>query len=266
MTSSDQMTASNAAPQLMVELDDVSKLFGTHKVLDGVSLGVPKGSVCIIIGPSGSGKSTLLRCINFLEPYQSGSITIEGEVVGYSQIDGNRKLRRRREITRMRGQTGMVFQQFNLFAHMTALENVDIAPIKVKGVERKQARDDAEQLLVKVGLAERMTAYPGFLSGGEQQRVAIARALAMKPKVLLLDEITSALDPERVGEVLEVIRTLAGEGMTMLVVTHEMGFAHDIADQVVFMDEGQVVERGRVDILDQPQTSRLKEFLGKLET
>jgi polar amino acid transport system ATP-binding protein len=254
-----------ADAELMVRVDGVGKSFGTHKVLDGVSLEVPKGSVCIIIGPSGSGKSTLLRCINFLEPYQAGSIAIEDELVGYSQIDRKRKLRPRREITRMRGETGMVFQQFNLFAHMTALENVAIAPIKVKGVERKQARDDAERLLVKVGLAERMSAYPGFLSGGEQQRVAIARALAMAPKVLLLDEITSALDPERVGEVLEVIRTLADEGMTMLVVTHEMGFAHDIADQVVFMDEGQVIERGAVDILDDPKTSRLKGFLGKLE-
>ena len=254
-----------ADAELMVRVDGVGKSFGTHKVLDGVSLEVPKGSVCIIIGPSGSGKSTLLRCINFLEPYQAGSIAIEDELVGYSQIDRVRKLRPRREITRMRGETGMVFQQFNLFAHMTALENVAIAPIKVKGVERKQARDDAERLLVKVGLAERMSAYPGFLSGGEQQRVAIARALAMAPKVLLLDEITSALDPERVGEVLEVIRTLADEGMTMLVVTHEMGFAHDIADQVVFMDEGQVIERGGVDILDDPKTSRLKGFLGKLE-
>ena len=252
------------ACELMVKASGVGKHFGAHKVLDDVSLAVPKGSVCIIIGPSGSGKSTLLRCINFLEPYEEGAIFVDGELVGYREVDGRRRLRPRREISRMRAQTSMVFQQFNLFTHMTAVENVAVAPTKVKGEPRAKARARAEELLLKVGLAERMHAYPGFLSGGEQQRVAIARALAMAPKVLLLDEITSALDPERVTEVLEVIRTLATEGMTMLVVTHEMAFARDISTQVVFMDEARVIERGGPEILDRPESARLQAFLGKM--
>lgn len=249
----------------MVHIEGVSKAFGTLQVLEDVSLGVPKGNVCIVIGPSGSGKSTLLKCINFLEPYDRGCIYIEDELVGYQERDGRRRLRPRHEIARMRSQVCMVFQQFNLFAHMTALQNVMIAPIKVKEVPRREAAARAEQLLVKVGLKDRMHAYPGFLSGGEQQRVAIARALAMDPKVMLLDEVTSALDPERVAEVLEVIRKLAGDGMTMLVVTHEMDFAREIAHQVVFMDGGRVVERGGSEALASPRTERLQAFLGRLK-
>jgi polar amino acid transport system ATP-binding protein len=248
--------------RMMVRVEKVGKSFGSTRVLSEVDLSVPQGSVCFVIGPSGSGKSTLLRCINFLESYDEGAIFVDEELVGYIDSNGKRKVRPRREITRMRASIGMVFQQFNLFSHMTALENVSIAPIKVKGEPRKSARASAEQLLVKVGLQERMHAYPAFLSGGEQQRVAIARSLAMNPKVLLLDEITSALDPERVAEVLEVIQRLAEEGMTMVTVTHEMGFARGIADQVVFMDQGKVIERGGVAILDNPESPRLRSFLG----
>ncbi|OED44211.1 ectoine/hydroxyectoine ABC transporter ATP-binding protein EhuA [Chromatiales bacterium (ex Bugula neritina AB1)] len=246
----------------MVQIDRVSKHFADHQVLDQVTLNVDKGQVCIIIGPSGSGKSTLLRCINFLEPYEAGSIELDGEMVGYRNLD-DRRLRPRKIIARMRAQTSMVFQQFNLFSHMTAVDNVAVAPEKVKGEPRREARARAQGLLEKVGLADRMHDYPGFLSGGEQQRVAIARALAMQPKVLLLDEITSALDPERVAEVLEVIRTLAGEGMTMLVVTHEMTFAREVASQVVFMDGGRVVEQGGAHIIGQPQTERLATFMAR---
>jgi polar amino acid transport system ATP-binding protein len=248
----------------MIRIEGVCKAFRSLQVLEDVSLRVPKGSFCIVIGPSGSGKSTLLKCINFLEPYDKGSIYIEEELVGFQERDGQRRLRPRQEIAKMRSEACMVFQQFNLFTHMTAMENVMTAPIKVKRIPRPEAATVAERLLIRVGLKERMHAYPGFLSGGEQQRVAIARALAMEPKVILLDEVTSALDPELVAEVLEVIRKLAEEGMTMIVVTHEMEFAREIAHQVVFMDGGRVIERGGSEILDDPQTQRLQGFLGKL--
>ncbi|HVY42619.1 MAG TPA: amino acid ABC transporter ATP-binding protein [Hyphomicrobiaceae bacterium] len=250
----------------MVEITGVGKHFGAFKVLDDVSVSVPAGRACIVIGPSGSGKSTLLRCINFLEPYEEGSIRVAGQIVGYSEVDGKRKPRARHEISLMRAEACMVFQQFNLFNHMTALDNVAVAPIKVRGQKKAHARSKAKELLTKVGLSHRIDSYPSSLSGGEQQRVAIARALAMEPKVLLLDEITSALDPERVGEVLEVIRALVGEGMTMLIVTHEMGFARDVADQVVFMDKGRVVEQGGKDMLSRPTSERLQAFLGRMET
>lgn len=246
----------------IVRVENVGKRFGALRVLQDVSLSVPKGSACTVVGPSGSGKSTLLRCINFLESYDEGAIYVDGKLVGYVDADERRRLRPRREITAMRAQLGMVFQQFNLFLHLTALENVAVAPIKVLRVGRAEALRTAEELLVKVGLQERLRAYPAFLSGGEQQRVAIARALAMRPKVLLLDEVTSALDPERVKEVLEVIRGLAAEGMTMVIVTHEMGFARDIAHRVIFMDRGAVVEHGDAEILMEPQTARLRSFLG----
>ncbi|MBI3104156.1 MAG: amino acid ABC transporter ATP-binding protein [Candidatus Rokubacteria bacterium] len=233
-------------------------------MLDDVSLEVPKGGVCAIIGPSGSGKSTLLRCVNFLEPYDRGAVYVDDELVGYVDRDGRRTLRPAREIARMRGSVVMVFQQLNLFSHMTAVENVMIAPVKVRKMPRREAIARAQDLLVKVGLESRMHDYPAFLSGGEQQRVAIARALAMDPKVMLLDEVTSALDPERVAEVLEVIRRLASDGMTMLVVTHEMEFARDMAHQVIFMDGGRIVERGGPDVLTAPSTPRLRAFLGRL--
>ena len=249
----------------MVRIEGIGKNYGALRVLDDVSLNVRKGTVCIIIGPSGSGKSTLLRCVNFLEPYDDGSVFIDGELVGYREENGRRHPRKRREIARMRAQTGMVFQDFNLFTHMTAIENVAVAPIKVQGIPRAEANAMAEERLIKVGLKERMHAYPAFLSGGEQQRVAIARALAVQPKVLLLDEVTSALDPERVAEVLEVIRVLAEEGMTMLVITHEIPFAREIADQVAFLDEGQLVEIGKPRILSKPRSGRMKAFLGKLK-
>lgn len=249
----------------VVQIERLSKRFGCLRVLQDVSLGVPKGSVCTLVGPSGSGKSTLLRCINFLEPYDEGTIYVDGRLVGYVEPSEPRRLRPRREIALMRAQIGMVFQQFNLFLHLTALQNVAVAPIKVRHMARPAAVRAAEELLVKVGLQDRMHAYPAFLSGGEQQRVAIARALAMQPAVLLLDEVTSALDPERVKEVLEVIRALAADGMTMVIVTHEMGFARDIARQVVFMDKGAVIERGGTEILVNPQTARLRSFLGGIE-
>ncbi len=248
----------------MVRIEGVGKAFGATRVVDDVWLDVPKGAVCAIIGPSGSGKSTLLRCVNFLESYDSGAVYVDDELVGYVDRDGRRTLRPAREIARMRASVVMVFQQLNLFSHMTAVENVMIAPVKVRKVPRREAIARAEELLVKVGLETRMHAYPAFLSGGEQQRVAIARALAMDPKVMLLDEVTSALDPERVAEVLEVIRRLASEGMTMLVVTHEMEFARDMAHQVIFMDGGRIVERGGPDVLTAPATPRLRSFLRRL--
>ena len=248
----------------MVRVERVSKSFGPARILQDVSLRVPKGSVCTIIGPSGSGKSTLLKCINFLEPYDQGSIFVDDELVGYVERNGRRALRPSREIAQMRASVAMVFQQLNLFSHMTAVENVMIAPVKVKKVPRELALARAEELLVKVGLENRMHAYPGFLSGGEQQRVAIARALAMEPKVMLLDEVTSALDPERVAEVLEVIRKLGREGMTMLVVTHEMEFAREVAHQVVFMDGGRVVEQGGPEVLAAAESPRLQAFLRRL--
>jgi polar amino acid transport system ATP-binding protein len=248
----------------MVRIEGLVKNYGSLRVLESVTMDIRKGTVCIIIGPSGSGKSTLLRCVNFLEPYDGGSIFIEDELVGYQEMNGRRRPRSRRDIARMRAETGMVFQEFNLFTHMTALENVSVAPIKVQGVPRAEARTLAEERLIKVGLKERMHAYPAFLSGGEQQRVAIARALAVEPKVLLLDEVTSALDPERVGEVLEVISALAEEGMTMLIVTHEISFAREIANQVAFLDDGCLVEIGGKQILNQPLSERMRAFLGKL--
>lgn len=248
----------------MVRIEGIGKNYGALRVLDDVSLNVRKGTVCIIIGPSGSGKCTLLRCVNFLEPYDDGSIFIDEELVGYREENGRRRPRKQREIARMRAQTGMVFQDFNLFTHMTALENVAVAPIKVQGIPWAEANALAEEGLIKVGLKERMYAYPAFLSGGEQQRVAIARALGVQPKVLLLDEVTSALDPERIAEVLEVIRALAEEGLTMLIVTHEIPFAAEIADQVVFLDGGRLVESGGAETLAKPSTERLRTFLGKL--
>jgi polar amino acid transport system ATP-binding protein len=253
----------------MIEIAGAHKFFGELHVLRGVDLTVPAGSVCVVLGPSGSGKSTLLRCVNQLEAIDAGSIRVDGELVGYREErrDGHTELYRLhpRKIAQQRARIGMVFQRFNLFPHMTALENVMEAPVQVKGRSKTAARARAAELLDRVGLADRAGHYPAQLSGGQQQRVAIARALAMDPELMLFDEPTSALDPELVGEVLGVMQDLAADGMTMMVVTHEIGFAREVADQVVFMDAGRVVEQGRpADVLDHPAQRRTQEFLSKV--
>ncbi|TPG35250.1 amino acid ABC transporter ATP-binding protein [Mycolicibacterium hodleri] len=249
----------------MVKADNVHKHFGKLEVLKGIDLEVQPGQVLCMLGPSGSGKSTFLRCINHLEKVDSGRLSVDGQLVGY-RVDGNR-LREltSKEISRRRSGIGMVFQRFNLFAHMTALQNIIEAPIRVKGFGRDVAVADARQLLERVGLADKADAYPSALSGGQQQRVAIARALAMKPQLMLFDEPTSALDPELVGDVLEVMRDLAQEGMTMVVVTHEIGFAREVADVVVFMDGGVIVESGDPrQVLVEPREDRTRAFLSKV--
>jgi ABC-type polar amino acid transport system ATPase subunit len=250
-----------------VEIKGLVKSFGAHTVLRGIDLDVASGEVVVVIGPSGSGKSTLLNCINFLEPFQQGSVRVGGQWMGY-KIDAETGLRARQpeiELNALRARIGMVFQHFNLFPHMTALGNVIEAPVHVRAEEREAAILRARQLLARVGLAAKENAYPSELSGGQQQRVAIARALAMDPQVMLFDEVTSALDPELVGEVLAVMRGLAKDGMTMLVVTHEMNFARDVADRVVFMDEGLIVEQGDPErFFTQPRTERAREFLHRL--
>ncbi|MCG5433486.1 amino acid ABC transporter ATP-binding protein [Mycobacterium sp. MYCO198283] len=249
----------------MVVADRVHKSFGALQVLRGVSVTVDRGSVLCIVGPSGSGKSTFLRCVNHLEQINAGRIYVDGELVGYRERRGKLHELPPKEAAQQRRDVGMVFQHFNLFPHRTALQNVIEAPIKVKGIRRDEAVARGRDLLAQVGLAAKADAYPAQLSGGQQQRVAIARALAMDPKLMLFDEPTSALDPELVGEVLGVMRTLAGEGMTMIVVTHEMGFAREVADQLVFMDGGLVVERGAPrEVLANPQQERTQAFLSKL--
>ncbi|MFT0847989.1 amino acid ABC transporter ATP-binding protein [Actinomycetaceae bacterium L2_0104] len=250
----------------MVEIENVHKFFGDLHVLQGVSLQVQVGEVCAILGPSGSGKSTLLRCVNVLEEIQAGSITVDGRLMGYRQDDSG-KLHEltSKELAASRTNIGMVFQRFNLFPHMTALENVMEAPIQVKGFSKETAKTKAHDLLDRVGLADRMDHYPAQLSGGQQQRVAIARALAMDPDLMLFDEPTSALDPELVGEVLAVMQDLARSGITMMVVTHEMGFAREVADHVVFMDEGMIVEQGApAEVFDNPRSPRTRDFLAKV--
>jgi polar amino acid transport system ATP-binding protein len=249
----------------MVEIRQVEKYFGSLHVLRGVDLDVQAGEVVCVIGPSGSGKTTLLRCVNFLETYQSGRIYVDGRLVGYRERNGRLAPAPEKEIARIRTETAMVFQQFNLFPHMTALKNVTFGPTKVRRTPKGEAIRRATQLLERVGLADKASSYPAQLSGGQQQRVAIARALAMEPKVMLFDEVTSALDPELVGEVLAVMRDLAaGHGVTMIVVTHEMQFAREVADRVVFMDEGLIIEQGPPDqLLDHPQTERLRAFLSR---
>ncbi|WSC74343.1 amino acid ABC transporter ATP-binding protein [Streptomyces sp. NBC_00121] len=249
----------------MVHAEGVRKHFGKVAVLQGIDLTVERGQVCCLLGPSGSGKSTFLRCINHLEKLDGGRLSVDGAPVGYRQ-QGNRLYElKEREIARSRRDIGMVFQRFNLFPHMTAEQNVMEAPMKVGGVARDEARADARRLLDRVGLADRADRYPAQLSGGQQQRVAIARALAMKPKLMLFDEPTSALDPELVGEVLDVMRQLASEGMTMVVVTHEIGFAREVADTAVFMDGGVVVETGTPrQVLGDPQQERTRAFLSKV--
>ncbi|MBS5943450.1 ectoine/hydroxyectoine ABC transporter ATP-binding protein EhuA [Varibaculum cambriense] len=270
----------------MVDLQHVHKFFGDLHVLRDVSLQVATGEVCVLLGPSGSGKSTLLRCVNELEQVSGGRVYLNGELLGMEEgapsknpvrayFDRRRGslteqgtvLRRLtdKEIARQRSQVGMVFQRFNLFPHKTALENVMEAPTQVKGIGKEEARTKALELLERVGLAERADHYPAQLSGGQQQRVAIARALAMEPELMLFDEPTSALDPELVGEVLSVMQDLARGGMTMIVVTHEIGFAREVADHVVFMDEGKILEQGTPDqVINHPQNPRTRDFFSKV--
>ncbi|GAB6157180.1 amino acid ABC transporter ATP-binding protein [Desulfotomaculum varum] len=249
----------------MVIAENVRKSFGKLQVLKGISLEVKQGEVVVIIGPSGSGKSTFLRCINHLEARDSGVVTVDGQPVGFSQSGGRLLPVKGKDLCRLRCSIGMVFQRFNLFPHMTALANVMEGPVTVLGKSREEARHLAEELLAKVGLADKADSFPSQLSGGQQQRVAIARALAMKPKLMLFDEPTSALDPELVGEVLAVIKNLAAEGMTMIIVTHEMGFAREVADRVVFMDEGKIIESGTPEqIFTSPRHPRTREFLSSV--
>ncbi|WP_456880759.1 MULTISPECIES: amino acid ABC transporter ATP-binding protein [unclassified Geodermatophilus] len=256
------MTGDGAA---MVRAEGVRKSFGHVEVLKGIDLEVAPGEVVCVIGPSGSGKSTFLRCINHLEKIDAGRLWVDGHLVGYRERGGKLHELRDREVAAQRRDIGMVFQRFNLFPHMTALENVVEAPIGVKGVRREEARARGVELLERVGLGERVHNYPNQLSGGQQQRVAIARALAMEPKLMLFDEPTSALDPELVGEVLDVMRGLAESGMTMVVVTHEMGFAREVGDSLVFMDDGVVVEAGDPRrVLTDPQHPRTQAFLSKV--
>jgi polar amino acid transport system ATP-binding protein len=249
----------------LVRIRGLRKRFGTHEVLRGIDMDVPPGSVTCIIGPSGSGKSTLLACINHLERIDGGRMWVAGELVGYREHAGKLYELPERKVAKMRARIGMVFQQFNLFPHMTALQNIIEAPIRVKRIPPAQARAKAITLLDRVGLAEKSAAFPSQLSGGQQQRVAIARALAMEPQLMLFDEPTSALDPELVGEVLAVMRDLAASGMTMMVVTHELAFAREVGDDLVFMANGLVVERGPPrTILANPQEPRTREFLSRV--
>jgi ABC-type polar amino acid transport system ATPase subunit len=239
----------------VVKTKNINKYFGHLHVLKDLSLDVTKGEVVVVIGPSGSGKSTLLRCLNYLEPVQSGEIWIDGIRLDHHKTN----------IRAVRAEVGIVFQSFNLFPHLTALRNVMLAPLVVRKRPDAEVRREAVAMLTKVGLQDKIDAYPSQLSGGQQQRVAIARALAMQPKLMLFDEVTSALDPELVREVLDVMKQLARDGMTMIVVTHEMGFAREVADRVIFMDEGRIVEQGTAeDVFDRPQNQRTKEFLGKI--
>jgi polar amino acid transport system ATP-binding protein len=249
----------------MVKAEGVHKRYGRLEVLQGIDLEVQPGEVMCLLGPSGSGKSTFLRCINHLDKIDAGRLSVDGELVGYREQGGKLHELPDREITAKRAEIGMVFQRFNLFPHMTAIENVTIAPVRVLKRDREEAYAGARELLARVGLADKLDVYPAQLSGGQQQRVAIARALAMRPKLMLFDEPTSALDPELVGDVLDAMRQLANDGMTMIVVTHEMGFAREVADTVVFMDAGVVVESGAPkEVLGAPKHDRTKAFLSKV--
>ncbi len=263
-----KMTTSKAAGTSgapMVLAEGVHKSFGAAHILKGIDLEVAPREVFCLIGPSGSGKSTFLRCINHLEKVNAGRLSVDGELVGYREHNGKLYELRDREVAARRRDIGMVFQRFNLFPHMTAVENIMEAPIQVKGESKSAARERAVKLLDRVGLSDKAGNYPSQLSGGQQQRVAIARALAMEPKLMLFDEPTSALDPELVGDVLDVMKDLAADGMTMVVVTHEMGFAREVGDSLVFMDDGVVVESGHPrEVLGNPQHERTKSFLSKV--
>lgn len=250
---------------VMVEAKGVRKSYGQLEILKGINLQVQRGSVTVLIGPSGSGKTTFLRCFNHLEKINAGRLYVDGSLVGYEERNGKLHEMKDKATAASRRASGMVFQRFNLFPHMTIMENIIEAPIQVQGRKRKEITAEAQVLLDRVGLGDRGRSYPQELSGGQQQRVAIARALAMKPQLMLFDEPTSALDPELVGEVLDVMKDLAQEGMTMVVVTHELGFARQVADHVVFMDGGVVVEAGHPDeVLGNPQHERTKAFLSKV--
>ena len=263
-------TSTHAAAETpKVEISDLHKFFGELHVLRGIDLIVPPGSVTVLIGPSGSGKSTLLRCINELESIDAGRVKVDGELIGMREVErgGRTELHALSDKARaaQRAKIGMVFQRFNLFPHMTALENVMEAPVQVKRIPKAKARKRGIELLERVGLGDRLNHYPSQLSGGQQQRVAIARALAMDPELMLFDEPTSALDPELVGEVLQVMKDLAASGMTMVVVTHEMGFAREVGDQLIFMDGGVICEAGDpVEVLDNPQAERTQAFLSSV--
>jgi polar amino acid transport system ATP-binding protein len=261
------MPSSRPSENVVVSIRGLGKSFGANRVLTGIDLDVHRGEVVAIIGPSGSGKTTLLRCVNALETYEEGSLRLDGKEVAYVEdATGRRRRRKEGELSAIRTETGMVFQMFYLFPHLTAAENVMLGLRKVRGKSKPQARAIAEQWLFRVGLADKFDSYPAQLSGGQQQRVGIARAVAMEPKVLLLDEITSALDPELVGEVLAVVRKLAKDGMTMLLVTHEMSFAREVSDLVVFMDAGKIVIKDSpANVLENPKHERLKAFLSRLE-
>jgi polar amino acid transport system ATP-binding protein len=256
----------NMAPaEVCVDIANVHKFYGAYHALNDVSLQIAKGEVCVVLGPSGSGKSTLLRCINHLETIDAGRIRVNGDLIGYSEQKGRLYCLGEAEVAAQRRNIGMVFQRFNLFPHMTALDNVMAGPVLVKGLTRSTVEPLARSLLQRVGLSDRAAQYPAQLSGGQQQRVAIARAMAMQPALLLFDEPTSALDPELVGEVLETMKDLACSGMTMVVVTHEVGFAREVADRVVFMDQGRIVETGTPgQVLDHPSNPRTQAFLSKV--
>ncbi len=253
------------ARTVVVEAHEVRKSFGSTKVLKGISLDVRRGEVVLIIGPSGSGKTTFLSCINHLEKIDSGSIKVNGKLIGYREQNGKLITDREKDIARQRANIGFVFQRFNLFPHKTALQNVIEAPVQVRGLKEDEARQIGKSLLERVGLAHKVDSYPAQLSGGQQQRVAIARALAMRPTLMLFDEPTSALDPEMIGEVLAVMKELAREGMTMVVVSHEMGFGREAADQAVMVDDGVIVEQGPPqELFGNPQHERTKAFLSKI--
>ncbi len=257
--------AADTSIQPIVEAADVHKYFGSLHVLKGVNMTVQRGEVIVLIGPSGSGKSTLLRCINHLEKIEQGWIRVNGHPMGYREADGRPVELREREVAKQRRDVGMVFQQFNLFPHLTALENITAGPLHVLQKKKEEAEGHARQLLEMVGLPNKADAYPGQLSGGQQQRIAIARALAMRPALMLFDEPTSALDPEMITEVLDVMLKLSEQGMTMIVVTHEMGFAKAAADRIIFMDEGRMVEEAAADrFFTAPQHERTRQFLGKI--
>ena len=273
MNGGDQFTnlleAIGGAPQAetanIVEVVDIHKWFGHNEVLKGVSMTVKQREVVVVCGPSGSGKTTFIRCVNHLEKIQKGSIKVNGHLIGYRNENGKLVEDKERNIARQRQEIGMVFQRFNLFPHKTALGNIIEAPIQVRGISEDEAIETGRKLLTRVGLAHKEDAYPAQLSGGQQQRVAIARALAMRPAVMLFDEPTSALDPEMIGEVLEVMKELAREGMTMIVVSHEMGFAREVADRVVMMDEGLIIEEATPEVFfTNPQQERTKSFLSKI--
>jgi polar amino acid transport system ATP-binding protein len=253
------------AGDVVVEAIAVHKYFGRLHVLKGVSMTVKRQEVVVVIGASGSGKTTFIRCVNHLEKIQQGRISVNGHLIGYREDNGKLVEDKERNIARQRAEIGMVFQRFNLFPHKTALENVILAPVRVRRMPKAEANEMGRALLDRVGLAVKVDAYPGQLSGGQQQRVAIARALAMKPALMLFDEPTSALDPEMIGEVLEVMKELAREGMTMIVVTHEMGFAREVADRVVMMDDGRIIEEGTPGhFFENPTHERTKAFLSKI--